>query len=137
MARNFIPEPLATLPWRVLMALMLLVAFAAAVLYSAAGGAMYPYAAPHVMRFVLFLIMAVAISYAPPDLVRWASYPVYGVLIVLLLLVEALGEMAQQDKSVLPLLIDIARYDTYRPSQAAIKIVKQLDPKAAADAGIR
>jgi len=82
MARHFIPEPLAALPWRVLLALMLLVAFAAAVLYSAAGGAMYPYAAPHVMRFVLFLLMAVAISYAPPELVRWAAYPLYGALIV-------------------------------------------------------
>ena len=94
MARHFIPEPLAALPWRVLLALMLLVAFAAAVLYSAAGGAMYPYAAPHVMRFVLFLLMAVAISYAPPELVRWAAYPLYGALIVLLVLVEALGHIS-------------------------------------------
>jgi HEAT repeat protein len=54
-----------------------------------------------------------------------------------LLLVEALGEMGEQDKSVLPVLVEMARFETYRVSQAAAKIVKQLDPKAAAEAGIR
>ncbi len=94
MARSSIPDPLATLPWRVLLALTLLVGFAAAVLYSAAGGALDPYALPHVIRFAMFLVMAVAISYAPPELVRWAAYPIYGVLILLLIAVEALGHIS-------------------------------------------
>jgi rod shape determining protein RodA len=94
MARALLPQALATLPWRVLLAVGLLVCFAAAVLYSAAGGSMYPYAAPHMMRFVLFVLMAVAISYAPAEFVRWAVYPVYGVVVLMLIMVEALGHIS-------------------------------------------
>ncbi|MBO0749579.1 MAG: FtsW/RodA/SpoVE family cell cycle protein, partial [Porphyrobacter sp.] len=94
MARTLLPQPIATLPWRVLLPLTLLTCFGAAVLYSAAGGAMYPYAAPHLMRFAMFVVLAVAISYAPPDFVRWAVYPVYGAVCLLLILVEALGHIA-------------------------------------------
>jgi rod shape determining protein RodA len=94
MARSLIPEPLATLPWRVLLALTLLVCFAAAVLYSAAGGSFEQYALPHVIRFVLFVAMAVAISYVPANFVRWAVYPVYGAVCLMLILVEALGHIS-------------------------------------------
>ena len=94
MARALLPESLASLPWRVLLPLTLLTCFGAAVLYSAAGGSMYPYAAPHMMRFVLFVAMAVAISYAPADLVRWGVYPIYGAVCLSLVLVEALGHIS-------------------------------------------
>jgi rod shape determining protein RodA len=94
MARGLLPQPIATLPWRVLLPLAMLTCFGAAVLYSAAGGSMYPYAAPHMMRFGLFVLLAVAISYAPADLVRWAVYPVYGAVCLMLVLVEALGHIS-------------------------------------------
>src|SRR5262245_53249884 len=54
-----------------------------------------------------------------------------------LLLVEMLGEMGEQDKSVVPVLVEMARFETYRVSQAAAKVVKQLDPKAGAAEGFR
>jgi rod shape determining protein RodA len=94
MRSSILPPALAVLPWRIFIALGLLVCFAAAVLYSAAGGSMYPYAAPHVMRFALFVAMAVAISYAPADFVRWAVYPVYGAVCLMLILEEALGHIS-------------------------------------------
>jgi rod shape determining protein RodA len=94
MAGSLLPQPIATLPWRVLLPLALLTGFGAAVLYSAAGGSMYPYAAPHLMRFAMFVTMAIAISYAPADLVRWAVYPVYGAVCLMLVLVEALGHIS-------------------------------------------
>jgi hypothetical protein len=52
-------------------------------------------------------------------------------------MVETLGEMAKQDKSVVPVLVEIARFGTYRFSQKAAKILQRVDPKSAADAGIR
>jgi rod shape determining protein RodA len=94
MRHSVLPPFLAELPWRVLLAVCLLVCFAAAVLYSAAGGEMGPFAAPHLMRFAIFLMMAIVISYAPPELVRWAAYPVYGVVVLLLVAVEALGHIS-------------------------------------------
>ncbi len=65
MARTFVPEPLASLPWRVLVPLALLTCFGATVLYSAAGGHMQPYAASHLLRFVMFLAMALVMSLPP------------------------------------------------------------------------
>ncbi|MEL7190482.1 MAG: rod shape-determining protein RodA, partial [Pseudomonadota bacterium] len=46
-----IPEPIARLPWGMLIPLFLLVGFGALVLYSAAGGSMQPFASSHLMRF--------------------------------------------------------------------------------------
>jgi rod shape determining protein RodA len=94
MARGLLPQPIATLPWQVLLPLAMLACFGATVLYSAAGGSMYPYAAPHLMRFGMFVVMAVAISYAPVELVRWGAYPIYGAVCLMLVLVEALGHIS-------------------------------------------
>ena len=88
-----LPAPLAGIPWRVVLPLTMLVCFGAAVLYSAAGGSLQPYALSHVIRFGLFLIMALVISHFPRDLVRFAAYPAYGAVVVLLMAVEAIGAM--------------------------------------------
>src|SRR5690606_8803777 len=53
-----LPTPLQGLPWRVLIPLTLLVCFGAAVLYSAAAGSMQPYALSHLLRYAVFLVMA-------------------------------------------------------------------------------
>src|SRR5690606_33080702 len=55
---GFLPAPLAGIPWRVLVPLTLLVGFGAAILYSAAGGSMQPYATSHLIRFAVFLVLA-------------------------------------------------------------------------------
>lgn len=54
---------------------------------------MQPYATSHLIRFAVFLVMAMVISYLPAELVRWAAYPAYGVVVLLLMLVEALGQL--------------------------------------------
>jgi len=94
MAGGLLPQPIATLPWRVLLPLAMLTCFGAAVLYSAAGGSFDKYSLPHLIRFAMFVVMAVAISYARPDFVRWAVYPVYGAVCLMLILVEALGHIS-------------------------------------------
>lgn len=91
MTRFFIPEPVARQPWQVLVPLVTLVLFGSAVLYSAAGGNMQHYATSHLIRFALFLAMALIIARMPAKLFKLMAYPAYGVTLLLLLLVEMLG----------------------------------------------
>ena len=90
---GIIPEPIARQPWRMLIPLFMLVTFGAAVLYSAAGGSMEPYASSHVVRFGVFLLMASIIALFPRDLVRMLTYPAYVVVLLLLLGVEIIGQV--------------------------------------------
>lgn len=91
MRNSIIPAPIAELPWRVILPLIMLILFGGSVLYSAAGGHMQPYAQSHLMRFGIFLVMALVMARFTPDFVKFAAYPAYGALVVLLILVEALG----------------------------------------------
>ena len=91
MSRSIVPEAISRQPWRMLIPLFCLVSLGAAVLYSAAGGHLQPYALSHVIRFLLFLAMAVVISRMSRNLFRVAAYPVYGAIVLLLVLVELIG----------------------------------------------
>ena len=62
MGRNLVPDPIARLPWRVVLPLTALVLFGAAVLYSAAGGSFRPWASSHILRYGVFLTMALGLS---------------------------------------------------------------------------
>jgi rod shape determining protein RodA len=86
-----LPTPLQGIPWRVLLPLTLLVCFGSAVLYSAAGGSLQPYAASHLMRFGVFVVMALVLRQFPREIVLWAAYPAYGAVLALLVVVEAVG----------------------------------------------
>ena len=88
-----IPEPIARQPWGMLIPLFLLVGFGAAVLYSAAGGKMDPFASSHLIRFSVFLVMASIIASLPRDFVRFMTYPAYVVVLLLLIGVEVLGNV--------------------------------------------
>ncbi len=91
--RSVIPEPIARQPWRMLIPLFMLVAFGAAVLFSAAGGSMDPFANSHLLRFGIFLVMAMIITVFPRDLVRLLTYPAYVVVLLLLIAVEIMGQV--------------------------------------------
>src|SRR5690606_3011458 len=91
MSASVLPAPLAHIPWRVLIPPTSLVCFGAAVLYSAAGGSFHPFASSHLLRFGVFVVMALILRLFPRDLVMWATYPGYAVLLALLLMVEAIG----------------------------------------------
>ena len=90
---SIIPTPIARQPWQMLIPLFLLVGFGAAVLFSAAGGSMDPFASSHLMRFALFMVMAAVIASVPPDLVKLLAYPGYIAVLLLLIAVEAIGAM--------------------------------------------
>ncbi|MFA7604056.1 MAG: rod shape-determining protein RodA [Novosphingobium sp.] len=91
MNRSIVPEPVARQPWRIIVPLTVLVLFGAAVLHSAAGGHLQPWALNHVIRFAIFLIMAVILSRIPREWFKLAAYPIYFAVLVLLVLVEMLG----------------------------------------------
>ena len=94
MWRGVIPEPVARQPWQVILPLTALVTFGATVLYSAAAGSLYPWALMHFMRYFVFLAMAIVISRVSKPTFKQFAYPLYGVVVVLLLLVEAIGGIA-------------------------------------------
>jgi rod shape determining protein RodA len=92
--RAALPAPLQGIPWRVLLPLALLVCFGSAVLYSAAGGSLQPYAASHLLRFGMFLVMALVLRQFPRDVVLWAAFPAYGAVLAMLVVVEAIGAVS-------------------------------------------
>ena len=94
MIGSIIPETVARQPWRVVLPLTALVMFGAAVLYSASpveGGSFRPWAGTHLLRYSVFLAMALTMARLPRDLFKLASYPIYGAVLVLLVLVELIG----------------------------------------------
>ncbi|MET0374949.1 MAG: rod shape-determining protein RodA [Rhizorhabdus sp.] len=91
MSRSIVPDTIARQPWQVLIPLAALVSLGAAVLYSAAGGHLQPYALNHVLRFCVFLVAAIMLSHVPRDLFKLMAYPIYGGILILLVLVELLG----------------------------------------------
>ncbi|WAT18310.1 rod shape-determining protein RodA [Aurantiacibacter sp. MUD11] len=88
-----LPAPIAEFPWRVVIPLTLLVAFGAMVLHSAAGGSMSPYASSHLVRYGVFLVAALVMARFPEDWARMAAVPVYVVVLLLLIAVEAVGQL--------------------------------------------
>ncbi|MBN8501640.1 MAG: rod shape-determining protein RodA [Sphingomonadales bacterium] len=91
MSRRIIPEAIAREPWHVLLPLFALNTFGSVVLYSAAGGHLSPWAMLHTVHFLVFLAMAFVISRLPRELFKSLAYPAYGVLVALLLVVDAFG----------------------------------------------
>ncbi|MDE1466781.1 rod shape-determining protein RodA [Aurantiacibacter sp. D1-12] len=88
-----LPAPIADFPWRVVIPLTLLVAFGAAVLHSAAGGSMDPYASSHLIRYGVFLVVALVISYFPREWAGYVAIPAYIAILVLLGAVEVAGQL--------------------------------------------
>lgn len=88
---SLIPAPIARQPWEMLIPLLMLVLFGAAVLYSAAGGAIQPFAASHIVRFTVFMVMAAIIASLPQPLVKFLTYPAYVTVLLMLLAVEVVG----------------------------------------------
>ncbi len=91
---GIVPASLRTLPWRVLFLISAIGGFGLVVLYSAAGGSLKPWALSQGLKFLLFLVMALAMSRVP--VARWkdSAWPAYAVILVMLVAVEALGAVS-------------------------------------------
>ena len=88
---SFVPAPIAAINWRVMTLILAIGGFGLIVLYSAAGGSLKPWALSQGIKFVVFLTMAIVLSRIPERMWKGAAFPVYGAILVALILVELLG----------------------------------------------
>ncbi|WP_375397304.1 rod shape-determining protein RodA [uncultured Sphingomonas sp.] len=91
---GFVPEPLAQLPWRIILLVLAIGCFGLVVLYSAASGHIRPWALSQGIRLVAFLAAATILSRVRERVWTAVSFPAYGVLLALLVAVELLGKIA-------------------------------------------
>ncbi len=121
---------LGRLPWGVVLLVCAIAGFGLVVLYSAAGGSLYPWALKQGVRFAIFLIGALMLAMVRPE--RWLelAWPIYGVLLVALLGVELVGavkggsqrwlnlgfmEFQPSEMMKLAIVLVLARYYQYIP----------------------
>jgi rod shape determining protein RodA len=90
-SRNFVPAPLAQLPWKVIFLVSAIGGFGLIVLYSAAGGSWQPWAFNQGIRFAVLMSGAILLSRVRESFWGSAALPVYGGLVIALILVELLG----------------------------------------------
>ena len=93
-----VPVGIASLPWGLFGALTGLALFGTAVLYSAAGGSMSPWAGPHLQQFVLFSVAALIVRAMPLTFIRSLVVPAYVGCVLLLILVEVIGQFGGGSK---------------------------------------
>ena len=86
-----IPKPLARLPWRLIFLITAIAGFGLVVLYSAAGGSVQPWALKQAVVFLVFLGIAVSMSWMKESTIKAIAFPLYGATLVMLIGVEALG----------------------------------------------
>ena len=86
-----IPQPLARVPWRLLFLVIGIGMVGILTLYSAAGGAMKPWALKQSIVFFVFLSIAVSMSWIRESTIKTAAFPIYAVVLLMLVLVEMLG----------------------------------------------
>ena len=86
-----IPQPLARLPWRLIFLVVGIGFIGLLTLYSAAGGSMSPWAKRQAMTFFFFLGIAVAMSWIKESTIKSLTFPVYGGIVVMLIIVEMVG----------------------------------------------
>ena len=86
--RDRLSTKITELDWR-LVSLLCMVAFlGTAMLYSIAGGDWQPWALKHAIRFGLLLVVMLGLAMLHPKWWFRAAYPLYGVLLLLVLMIE-------------------------------------------------
>jgi rod shape determining protein RodA len=86
-----IPKPLARLPWRLIFLVAAIACFGLLVLYSAAGGSVRPWALKQAIVFLVFLGIAIGMSWVKESTIKAFTFPLYGATLVMLIGVEGLG----------------------------------------------
>ncbi len=86
-----IPQPLAKLPWRLIFLVVGIAAIGITTLYSAAGGAAQPWAIKQGIVILFFMALAIIMSWTSEATIKQAAFPIYGVVLIMLIVVEAVG----------------------------------------------
>jgi rod shape determining protein RodA len=89
-------DRLRALPWSVILAIVAIGAFGNLILFSAAGGSMEPWALKQTARFVILLGLMLAIAQIRIEIWIRYAYPIYGAVLLLLMIVEAFVGMGAQ-----------------------------------------
>ena len=88
-----LPDRLRALPWSMILVIVAVGCFGLAVLYSAAGGAIKPWAMTQGVRFAGLLVVMIVLAYVDIEVwLRWA-YPYYATVLLLLIAVEIAGKI--------------------------------------------
>jgi rod shape determining protein RodA len=93
-----IPRPVARLPWRLIFLVTAIAGFGLIVLYSAAGGSLQPWSIKQGIVFILFLGIAVGMSWMKESTIKSIAFPLYGITLVMLIGVEGLGFVSKGAK---------------------------------------
>jgi rod shape determining protein RodA len=91
---SIVPKPITEFPWRILALLLVIALFGTVVLYSAASGSIFPWAANQGVRFCVFSAMALVLSRIPVTTFARFAFPAYGAVLAALVLVELIGGVA-------------------------------------------
>ena len=86
-----IPQPLARLPWRLILLVVGIAAIGLMTLYSAAGGAIRPWALKQALTILGFLTLAIAMSWTSESTIKQLSLPFFGAVLIMLIVVEMVG----------------------------------------------
>jgi rod shape determining protein RodA len=86
-----IPQPLAKLPWRLIFLICGIAIIGLLTLYSAAGGSVTPWALKQAIVFLVFLTIAISMSWLKESSIKSAAFPLYAAVLLMLVLVELLG----------------------------------------------
>lgn len=95
----YVPAAVADQSWRAIAIVLALATIGVVALYSVAGGSGSPWAVAHAIRFSVFMVMALVMSYIPPDRIKPLLMPAYGFCMLLLLVVLAIGTIGGGAKS--------------------------------------
>ncbi len=90
---SIVPAQISNLPWRIIFLLIALACFGVIILYSAADGNMMPWAAPHLIRFLIMLAAAIVMSRLPLDFWKTMTFPIYVGVLLMLIGVEIVGSL--------------------------------------------
>lgn len=86
--RDRLSTKITELDWRLVGLLCVIAGVGAAMLYSIAGGHWQPWAADHLIRFGVLLIVMLGLAMVHPKWWFRGAYPLYGLLLVLVLMIE-------------------------------------------------
>jgi rod shape determining protein RodA len=84
-------EKVWSINWGLLVLVTLIASIGFVTLYSAAGGSLQPWAGKQMIRFAIFTVMAIAVALVDIRVWRKLAYPIYGIVFVLLVVVELKG----------------------------------------------
>jgi len=90
--RDRLVVKLSELDWVFVLALCLIAGAGALMLFSIAGSSWTPWAAAHVIRFGICLLMMIALAMIDVRVWFALAYPIYGIGLLLLVAVEAVGD---------------------------------------------